>query len=147
MNDSLKPNDRREHRRRPMSRGERLQARVARFGGPESRGKVVDLSAGGVMIETLPFLREGDCVWVRLAGPDNPYTVFGEVCRARIRGEESLFAITFDSPRPEVAAIEEPSRSSSTRPWSEHRWPRSSARASRRAVVTSDARRESEGEE
>lgn len=114
MNDPLRANDRREYQRSPTRQGSRLRARVARFGGPESCGDVVDLSAGGVMIQTLPFLREGDCVWVHLVGPDSPWTVFGEVRRARLRGEESLFAIAFDNPRPEVVANDEPSASSST---------------------------------
>lgn len=66
MNDSLRANERREYHRCPMRHGKRLRARVARFGGPESCGEVVDLSAGGVMIQTLPFLREGG---LRLGAP------------------------------------------------------------------------------
>ena len=120
-NERLATNDRREHRRCPVPRSGRVRARVARFGGPESSGDVVDLSAGGVMIRTLSQLREGDCVWVRLAGPSSHWTVFGEVRRARSRGDdEALVAIAFDSPRAQEASMVErkrPRRPGRERPW------------------------------
>ncbi len=99
MRDGTFPGDRRAHRRSRFFTSSGIVARVARFGGVESDGNVVNLGAGGALIRTAPVLNAGDRVWLRVAGAEGAWTVLGEVLRTSLWGDESLSAIQFDFPR------------------------------------------------
>jgi hypothetical protein len=105
---------------KPVIQERRASPRFTPSGAPEAirahlpsdqEARLINVSRGGVLLETTSQLAPGAVIFVRLVAADAVFLLRGQVCRTRptlLRGTDLLYesAVAFDGnyPRPVVAA-------------------------------------------